>query len=193
MKSLTPNISSEDVLNAFALEPTHDRATLESYLREYPQYAIELAHLSHELSRIITEPAELSAADRAHVDEAWREYVSSSSVSVADVFATLSVPQLRELASFLGVPRQIIAAFREHRVLVGSVPRRILSRVAEGLNTSVEQVKAALSLPPVEASYARSHKSEEKPKAASPVSFEQLLIDAQVPADRRAELLSEVA
>lgn len=192
MKPVTPDISSEDVLNAFAVEPNHDRPTLERYLREYPQYAVELAHLSHELSRIITEPAELSAKDRAEIDEAWRQYVSSSSAPVVDVFATLSVPQLRELANFLDVPRQIVAAFREHRVRVSSIPRRILSRVAQVLNTNVEQIEAALSLPPVEASYARSHKSDEKPKAAAPVTFEQLLIDAQVSAEKRAELMAEV-
>ena len=47
--------SREDVLDAFAVEPNHERNTLERYLRDYPQYAAELVDLSRELSRVIFE------------------------------------------------------------------------------------------------------------------------------------------
>jgi hypothetical protein len=190
MKPGTSQLSRDDVLNAFAVEPCHDRSTLERYLREFPQYALELAHLSHELSRTPVEPAPLSANDRAAIDEAWKQYSNSSSASSVSVFAAMSVPQLRDLANRLGVPRQIIAAFRERRVIVSSIPQRFLARVATGLNASVDQIKAALTLPP-EASCAWSHKADEKPVAAPPATFEQLLIEAQVPSDKRAELMAE--
>ena len=35
MKPATSKLSCEDVLNAFAVEPSHERATLERYLRDY--------------------------------------------------------------------------------------------------------------------------------------------------------------
>ena len=190
MKPATSKLSCEDVLNAFAVEPSHERPILERYLRDYPQYAVELAHLSHELSRAPVKLVQLSAKDRAVIDEAWKQYSSSSPVSSINIFASLSVPQLRDLANHLGVPRQIITAFREHKVIVSSIPRRFLARVATVLNTSTDQITTALTQP-LDASCIRSHKADEKPIEATPATFEQLLIDAQVPDDKRAELMTE--
>jgi hypothetical protein len=190
MKPGTSKLSSEDVLNAFAVEPSHDRSTLERYLREHPQYAVELAHLSHELSRAKVAATDLSEKDRLAIDEAWKQYSSSPTTSTANVFATLSVPQRRDLANLLGVPRQIITAFREHKVIVSSIPKRFLTRVAAALNTSVEQIRVALAAP-MEVTCVRSYKSDEKPVEARVTSFERLLIEAQVPADKRAELMAE--
>jgi hypothetical protein len=190
MKPGISQLSSEEVLNAFAVEPAHDRSTLERYLRQFPQYAVELAHLSHELSRAAVKAPPLSAKDRATIDEAWKQYSSSASASNANILADLSVPQLRELAIRLGVPRQIITAFREHRVLVSSIPQAFFSRFATALNASIEQIAAVLSLP-LEVNCVRSHKSDEKPITAAPATFEQLLIEAQVPEDKRAELMAK--
>ncbi|MGD0207521.1 MAG: hypothetical protein ABSC89_07950 [Verrucomicrobiota bacterium] len=186
---MKPNFSCEDALNAFAVEPTHDRATLERYLRQFPEYAVELAHLSHELSRAEAKTGELSEKDRAAIEDAWKQYSRSSTASVR-IFISLSVPQLRELANSLGVPRQIITAFREHKVLASSIPRRFLGRMASALNTTMEEIRAELTLP-LEGTCVRSHKSDEKPMAAAPATFEQLLIDAQVSEDRRAELMAD--
>ena len=44
--------SREDVLDAFAVEPSHGREILERYLREYPHFSNELVGLSRELSRV---------------------------------------------------------------------------------------------------------------------------------------------
>lgn len=183
MKTEKSKVSSEDVLSAFAVEPNHDRPTLERYLNEFPQYALELAQLSHELSRVTVKATELSAKDRAAIDDAWKLYSSSAPVTI---FSSLSVPQLRDLAAKLGVPRQIVTAFREHKVIVSSIPRRFLGRVAAALNATIAEVTAALSLP-----LDASHKADEKPTATAPATFEQLLIDAQVPEDRRWELMAD--
>ena len=43
--------SREEVLDAFAVEISHDRETLERYLRQYPHFSNELVDLSRELSR----------------------------------------------------------------------------------------------------------------------------------------------
>jgi AmiR/NasT family two-component response regulator len=187
---MKPRISSEDVLNAFTVEATLDRSTLERYLREFPQFAVELAHLSHELSRPAVQAVRLSSEDRDAINEAWKQYSTSTPLSLVNIFTALSVPQLRELAIRLGVPRQIITAFREHRVIVSSIPRRFLARLAEALNTSVEHVTTALTLP-LDTICVRSHKADEKPADATPATFDQLLIEAQVPNDKRAELMAE--
>jgi len=185
---MNQNVSCEDVLNAYAIEATHDRATLERYLREFPQYAVELAHLSHELSRTDIKVGDLTEQDCIAIDEAWKQY-SQSAPAPTRIFISLSVPQLRELSNTLGVPRQIITAFREHKVLASSIPGRFLTHMASALNTTMEAIRTELSLP-LEVSFVRSHKSDEKPTLVAPVTFEQLLIDAQVPVERRAELMA---
>jgi len=190
---MKPNISKaslEDVLSAFAVEPKHDRSTLERFLQDFPQYAMELVHLSHEVSRAVSENRDLSEEDKTAIKESWKEYLKSLSPTSKNVFVSLTVPQLRELASKLGVPRQIIAAFREQRVIVASIPQRFLARTAEALNSNVDEIRAALTVP-LEAAYVKSHKAEEKPVAAPPATFEKLLIEAQVPADKREELMAE--
>lgn len=189
MKSVDPKPSCEDVLNAFAVEPKYDRHTLERYLKQYPQYAVEIANLSHELSRTIEAPAPLSAKDRAAIDAAWKKHAKALSVSPIDLFATFSVPQLRDLANHLGVPRQIITAFREHKVIASSIPKQFVARFAAAINRSVEEVTAALAFSQ-DAGCVRSHKADGKPKTVAPATFEKLLIEAGVPADKRAKLMA---
>ena len=191
MKFATPTPSCEDVLNAFAVEPSHERHTLERYLRNYPQYAVELAHLSHALSRTTEAAVELTAKDRAAIDAAWKRHAEILSVSPVDLFASFSVPQLRDIANHLGVPRQIITALREHKVVVSSIPRRFLVRFAAAINKSVEEVSAALALSQDPRSCVRSHKADDKPKVVAPTTFEKLLIEADVPEDKRAKLMTD--
>lgn len=61
-------------------------------------------------------------------------------------------------------------------------------RLADGLHTTVDAVKLSLTIP-LQTTYARSYKSDEKPVEIEPATFEQLLIDAQVPAAKRAQLM----
>lgn len=189
MKPGATNLTSEDVLNAFALEPLQNRSTLERYLLKYPQYAVEVAQLSHELAKETPERSELTNQDRAAIDQAWKQYSSSATGTVAKILENLSVPQLRDLSIFLDVPRQVLTAFRERKVIVSSIPNGFLSRLAERLNANIEDIKLAL-VARSDISYARSHKADEKPDATGPATFEHLLIDAQVPPERREKLMS---
>jgi len=56
----------------------------------------------------------------------------------------LSTPELRDVAKRLDVPRQVITAFRERRVILSTVPRRFLARLAEAVNSSIEILIEAL-------------------------------------------------
>lgn len=183
-------LAIDDVLWAFTVEPNHDKQTFENYLREYPAYAAELADLLHQLTRTDLKEQELTAKDRLRIEEAWKQYCSSSSVSHENVFVNLSVPALRELARFCDVPRQVISAFREQKVIFSSIPKGFLKRLAEGLHTATDQVRLSLTVP-LQSACVRSYKSDEKPMETEPATFEKLLIDAQVPAEKRAELMSE--
>jgi hypothetical protein len=181
--------SREEVLYAFAVGANSGR-DLEQYLRNYPQYAAELIDLSHELSRDVCEDEmPLSDKDLALIDKAWLQHVAAVPKEIVDPFATLSVAEQRELAQQLDVPRQVIMAFREHRVEPTSVPTSFLERLAAALNSTVEILKNTFALPP-EPDLARSYKADGRPNTHVQVGFEQILIEADVPSDKRAILMA---
>ena len=183
--------SRQDVLDAFAVEPDPGRATLERYLRDYPQFATELLDLSRILASPIKEDASpLSSEDQARIDAAWVRHAASAPAAVLDPFFSLSVAELREIAARLGVPRQVLAAFRSRRISVTTVPRRFLRRLAESVNTPMEHLVRTLSLPPA-SDPAHSFRSDQKPIPSHAATFEQVLIEAGVPGDERARLMSE--
>jgi hypothetical protein len=183
--------SREDVLYAFAVEPTSGRDTLEQYLRDYPQYAAEIIDLSYELSRnVCEEETPLSAEDEVLLERAWQQHVKVAPKKIIDPFATLSVAEQRELAQRLDVPRQVIMAFHEHRVEPTSVPTPFLERLAVALNSTVEILKNTFALPS-EPNLARSYKADGRPNAHTQVNFEQILIEANVPPGKRALLMAD--
>jgi len=187
----SPKPSREEVLDAFAVEPIRGRTTLERYLRDFPQYAAELVELSREVSRVVEEDeSPLTAHEKALIETAWQNHSSLETKSAKDPLADLSVPQLREVAHALDVPRQVITAFRERRVKLESVPKPFISALARVLGCPADLLLSVLVAPSGPA-LARSYKADVKPSAGAAISFEQLLIDAGVPEAKRAELLVE--
>ena len=185
--------SRQDVLDAYAVEPDTGRATLERYLRDYPQFATELL----DLSRILAAPvwhddSPLSPADQAKVDAAWLRHAAAAPAEVTDPISSLPLEELRAISQRLGVPRQVLTAFRTRRVILSTVPGPFLARLADLVRSSPEQLVRALSLPAAPEP-AHSYRSEQRPVESEAVSFDQVLIDAGVPEDRRAELLSGAA
>lgn len=191
MSDPNSNAALDDVLDAFAVEPTPGRDTLERYLRRYPQFANELIDLSRELHRELpTETGPETPEDHARIEAAWRRHREGTLQALSDPFSALSTDELRALANTLDVPRQVITAFRDRKVILSSVPRRFLARLAAGLNRSLDALLPALPTTSALAG-ARSHKSEVKPSDSEPVTFERVLIDAGVPQEKRARLLVE--
>lgn len=187
----TSQPTREDVLDAFAVEPNVNRETLERYLRDYPEHTAALLDLSRELSRDVCDDEDsLPAEAQAAIDQAWRQHMEAAPEVSADPFSTLSVTAVREIAHALEVPRQVISAFRERRVLVDSVPQRFLARLARALNSSVDSLVKALSMPPGPAAV-RSFKSNVKPDTGAPVPFERLLVEAGIPDDKRRALMAD--
>lgn len=182
--------SRESVLDAFAVESEHGRATLQRYLELYPEYAGELIDLSRELSRagvIDVEP--LSPADQALVDAAWSQHKAAVSTTTAAPLASLTVDDWRAVASELDVPRQVVTALREKRIALASIPVRFLKQFADATRSSIDQLEAFWSAGQLAG--ARSYKADGKPSIGDQVTFEQALIDAGVPAEKRASLLAE--
>ncbi|MFP2959188.1 hypothetical protein ACLEPN_15430 [Myxococcus sp. 1LA] len=191
MTSHTSRPSRDDVLNAFAVESDSSRETLERYLREFPDLAEDLVDLSRELGRDFCEDEEpLSAEDEALIDAAWHRHREITPKISESPFDTLSLERLRDLSARLEVPRQVITAFRDRQVDIDSVPRRFLTRMAAALDVTLDMITEAFLLPQAP-DLARSYKSNMKPRAVVPVSFERLLVDAGVPDEQRALLMAD--
>jgi len=186
---ITPQL--EDILDAFAMEATHAKATLDRYLTAHPQFAADLIDLSRELLRAeVPADVDLAPGDAAKIDAAWARHAAARPQLAADPFAALSPTRSREVATELGVPRQVIAAFRERRIELASVPGAFLRRLAGALAASFDDFVAWMTPPPGNA-LARSYRSDGQPNAAAQVSFERILIDAGVSEADRASLLRD--
>lgn len=181
----------EDVLDAFAMEETHAKATLDHYLTTYPHFAGDLIDLSRALLRANPSPeADLSASDLAKIDTAWMRHAAAEPKAAADPFASLSPTRSREIAQELGVPRQVVTSFRERRIQPASVPASFMRRLASALAVSVDAVVAWLTLAPTPG-LARSYRSDTQPGPAAQLTFERVLIDAGVADADRAHLMKD--
>lgn len=73
--------SEEEVLLAFSVELTHDRKTLEQYLREYPEHAHALVDCSIELMMDTTRSSATAMAYEEATDRAWQRFQSVVNLS----------------------------------------------------------------------------------------------------------------
>lgn len=181
----------EEILDAFAMEETHAKATLDRYLTSYPQFAGELIDLSRELLRAdVSVDADLPSVDMAKIDAAWATHTAARAAQAKDPFAALSPTRSREVAAELGVPRQVVTSFRERRIQPGSVPGAFIRRLARAIAVSFDEFSSWMTTPPADA-FARSYLAEGQPRAAAQVTFERVLIEAGVSEDDRARLLTD--
>lgn len=182
-----PQISAGDILKAFAMDFEPGTGTLKRYLAQYPEHAMALVDLSRELSREVddeTPSVEDLALVISRMARLREDTVSLSSLQAAPV------TQFIDAAEAMSLPMLIGIAFRERRIDVASLPRRLLVRLAGELRTSIDTLVSYLELPPL-ASAHRARKSNVKPTAPEKVSFERVLQDAGVDAQVISNLLRD--
>jgi hypothetical protein len=194
---MTGERSAEDVLYAFAVEPRHDRETLERYLKSYPQFADDLLDLSHEL-RLSADlgPADVLAEDEASFQAAWRQYAAigpqgASPASADNLFDRFKGRALVALAEALVVPRSVLIALRDRLVVPSSIPQGFIRRFAVAASATAEAVQQYLALPPV-TSAATSFKADQKPAAQEQITFEALLAQSTLTEEQLAALQKDV-
>jgi hypothetical protein len=167
----TQKPTREEILDAFSMEAEHGRLTLERYLGAYPEFAADLVDLSRELARSeLNDDGPLSPRDEALIEAAWRGHEAA----------------LGRTGRLTAAP---VETFREGKVIVSTVPRPFLAKLAATLDATVDQLLQELDGAAL--SGARSYKADQKPQANEAASFEQILIDAGVDETRRAELMAE--
>lgn len=178
----------EDVLEAFMLDAAEEGA-LVRYLGDYPQYRAQLLDLAHEMARPV--PDELPPLDqpcREAVARGWEKLSAGWPAGERNLFAELAPADYGRVARELSVPRQLLAAIREGRVIASTIPRRFMGELARALRGTVDELVSSIGAGP---QLARSYKSEQRPAKNEPVSFEQALIEARVPEGERERLLAD--
>ena len=195
MTSTHPVTSLDGVLEQFMMEDAQDAAALERYVRDYPQFALQLIDLSRLIATADAEEEDdqpLTATDQSRIDAAWITHKAAAPASSQDddPFATLTGAEGKAVADRFGVPRQVIVCFREHRVDPSTVPTPIARGFAEEAGVPLAHVIAAMQRPVIMAT-GRNYKADGQPGAEGKMSFEQILIDAGVPDADRARLLAD--
>lgn len=188
MTNANAKTALEDVLLAFAVEPSHDPATLQRYLKLYPEYAVDLIDLLSELRQpqsARTDVRESEAAAR----RAWNEFASTvpRAEDVSDPFAAFTGIAFVTLAQSLRVPRSILIALRDRLVIAASIPAPFFARLIRATQSTAETFQHYLDLPPALAPSA-SYKSDQKPEAPSKVSFELLLENSGITAEQKKDI-----
>ncbi len=189
----------EEILLAFAVEPAHDRSTLERYLRSYPHLADDLIDLSLDL-RLQRATDDASApVDEAWVEASWTAFQSAAPAhapagnTLADPFASATTDELVALRRTLGVPSGVIHAFSTRLVDIASVPGWIVETIAQGIRATADDLRAFMTGSNRLAT-GLSYKSDEAPSVTDDkISFEELLVQCKVPEEKRQRLLEDRA
>lgn len=186
----------ESILYAFAVEPNHDRATFERYVRQHPELANELADLSFELrlAAVNHSPAVDPETDIGSKD-AWQQFIRCEPQKVAALTADNPFGRFKgetfvELAESLNVTRSILAALRDRLVEPTSIPERFIVRLARSTGSTTESLRKYLALPPGSIS-TLSFKADAKPAQQGRVTFETLIHSSQLTDEQRQVLLQD--
>jgi hypothetical protein len=196
-QKMTSEPDRADVLEDFALEAEDDPQALERYIERYPDLAIDLVDVARELMRPVpTNPKPLSRSETALIDAYWQRYSTGAPAPAAAAVEAVARPVLqgrpiqdmRDIAKKLGLPRQVITALRQGRVIFATLPERFLDMLATAAGATVDAARAELNIARPLAS-AGSFKADKKLSQPQQVSFEQILIDANVDEATRERLL----
>lgn len=183
--------NEEEVLLAFAVEPMHDRTTLEHYLRQYPEYAHALVDCSIALMIDASRDGDDEHVSSEHVvEQAWRQFEAAllpiKDAAAANPFAQLNPSSFKALAKRLDISNLFLMRCRDRAIDAATIPVRFLQRLAVELGATTDTVSTYLRNPPAMVS-GQSFRSSVKPAVTAQISFEQAIETSQLtPAQQEA-------
>lgn len=130
---MSKSLTKGDVLRSFSIEDDQSKATLDAYLVQYPQFAMDLVELSLELESL--GPPSSDSDDQA------------SPIDTSQVKAALSGENAKGIAKKLGFPRAVVAAFRDRTFAPETLPQSLVRRTASAASIGKAQLLAYLCLP----------------------------------------------
>lgn len=186
----------EAILDAFAIEPSHDRSTLERYLRRYPDLAEDLIDLSSELRFAnAPAPAPVGPVPDPGLEAAWQELLAckpqaATCGETVNPFATFKGAAFVKLAKALNVPREFLTPFRDGLVTAASIPQAFTRRFAEATRVPVEAARGYFARAEPETP-ALAFKSDVKPSHQGQMTFRELVQATEMTDEQRQILLRD--
>lgn len=174
----------EDILAAFAVEPLHDKATLDRYLTAYPKLRTAFLDLLIELEFDAHDDSPLDLGS-AVVSDSWHRFVDTSPERLTASAFT------RDVATALAVRSTVVMQLRDRGVRVASIPLGFRSKLAKALGTGVAELTKYLSEPRSLAAGA-SYKADGKPTLAPQMELTDLLAQCGHSPEEIAQLIDEV-
>jgi hypothetical protein len=189
MNTQHSGLDEEEVLLAFAVEPTHDRATLEHYLNQYPEHSQALVDCSIELMIDTTKSSDdIVISSEQVVEKAWQQFqseiASEQNAVVENPFAKLNSTTFKATAKKLNVNNLLLMRLRDRAIDAATIPGRLIQRIAAELGATVEVVANYLQSPPTIAT-GQSFRSDVKPSVSDQISFEQAIQTSQLTAEQQ--------
>lgn len=179
--------SRDDVLFAFAVEPEQNRATLDRYLKAYPEFANDLIDLSNEIR--VTDSTvrnSVGVVDDAGRESAWASFTASGSAP-SNPFVHLKGRQFVDFCNSLVLPRSIVTALRDRLVEPDTIPKKLVAAMASLADSTADVVTRYLALPPTTAA-SIEFKSDQKPTEGDRVTFQQLIQNTELTDSQRAAI-----
>jgi len=185
----TPTLN--EVLGYFAAEENHDKATLNRYLREFPQYRTELIDAAFELSSPEAEDTSpLSEVDLQRIEKYQKQFIKAPAPKVADPLSSIAVSVQHQAVKLLNLPLIVISDLLDRRVVIETIPAGFLKRFVAAIGLDEADFRRSYSDIQTR-NLAFNYSSEVKPKAAVQMDFSTFLKDSGVPAERINQIIRE--
>lgn len=184
MSTKNSGIDEEEVLLAFSVEPKHDRATLENYLRQYPEHSDALVDCSIELMMDASHAGDVATASSDQIiEQAWQQFQSTigsaQSTAVVNPFAQVNSTAFKSIAKRLDISNLFLIRLRERAIDASTIPMRFVQRLAVELGATTDAMMIYLRSPPGIVSR-QSFRSDVKPSVTTQISFEQAIETSQL-------------
>ena len=178
---------SEQILDEFAAEHSHDRETLDRYISLYPEGRAALLALAAEI-RLVSDEARFSSEviEDPAAGEAWSLFsLARTEVQrTTNPFRRFTGKQFADLSKGLGVSRGFMIGIRDRRVLVDSIPERFFAAASKIMEVAAQELRSYLNETPQVPATAE-FKSDKKPTTVNQVTFEQLINDTEMSEEQR--------
>jgi hypothetical protein len=187
---MSPPVTNAQVLDLFAIAYRESTEALADFVARYPERADELVDYAHEINLQRECAGEMSITPG---EEIWiEEQVAKMSAvrsAIIDPFAAWQPSQYVEARKSLGVPTAVLTAFRDRLVALPSVPFAFLEDLADLLKVKMSELAAFLEAPPRLANNI-AYKADSAPgMSTDKITFEAVLTQAGVSAEKAAALL----
>lgn len=174
----------DDVLDALSMEETVSRETLGAYLKRYPEFAVEITDLFHEIRLVNLD------IENEQTELRSRSTIKAPTELSYEPASVFSGENLKTLARALGLPRYLLTAIRDRIIVVATIPDALIRAIAEHSGVELSSLRSHLQDGQTPRT-ALAFKSESKPKHNSEqMTFKEFLEQSRLSPDEQEQLLA---